>query len=242
MPGTPVSAPTGTSPCRTGRRSSRRACSTLRRPLPASRPPMASTATTPTTQPDRIRKSRRRRSGVSSAGTSPSSGGVITRRVTIQVTSPIIRARPEPMPGCGSRRMASRPSTANAKNTRSGSSGCRRIREAAYAQIPSTTTAVPPIRRGLSRDPTRWTRKTASAPGVKSRTAMATASTGLASARRAVAAAWLSAMPDAPAITPASASRRRDGSAGRSPGPSPEPSPGRPPGIVGSWGSPGTGP
>ena len=130
--------------------------------------------------------------------------------MTIQVISPTISASGAPMPGCGSRSTASRPITVSAKNTRSGTRGKRRIHEAAYPQIASTTTAVPPISSGLSHEPTRWTRKTAIGPGVKSRTAAPTAWTGLDSARSAVAAAWLSARPAAPAMTPARANQPRE--------------------------------
>ncbi len=132
----------------------------------------------------------------------------------IQVISPTISDSGAATPGCGRRSTARKPITVSTKKTTSGRSGKRRIQEAAYPQMASTTTAVPPSSSGLSADFTRCTRKIAIGPGVKSRTAAPTASTGLDSARRAIAAAWLSARPAIPATTPANASHPRETSSG----------------------------
>ena len=197
--------PAGPSPRLTGSRSSRRACSTWRRPLPATRAATVSTATP--ADDHRRRGSGRRGAAVSVSpprGGCSSSGAVSTRSVTIQVISPTISdERRRDARVRESQHGEQRRSPVSTKKTTSGTSGKRRIQVAAYPQMPSTTTRrCRPAAAACPPTSTRWTRKIAIGPGVKSRTAAPTASTGLDSARRAIAAAWLSARPAAPATTP----------------------------------------
>ena len=115
----------------------------------------------------------------------------------------------------GRRSTAATPSAASPKKVASGTIGARLAQVPAYAQMARKTTMVPPTSRGLSRCLTRWTRCTARWPGVRSRTAAATASTGLLSAPSASETPWLRTSPDAPARAPARASQPRDGSGRR---------------------------
>ena len=157
MPSTPSVAPAGSTPRLTGSRSSRRACSTWRRPLPATWPTMLSTATPPTTDAARIRKPRRGRRWLEAAlqqrrGQQPQDHDPGDQPDHDRQR----RRRCRGWAGGAPRRGRSRPARRTPGRARAGGR-CTQV--AAYAQMPRRTTAVPPRSSGLSRLPTTWIRK-----------------------------------------------------------------------------------